>query len=174
MMSPRSSKSSNPMQSKRASGLSRSQPNTSRSDQPQRIASDAQRSRNDPAASMIRCQRSGEKPDGGGIEDSAAKPSAQRLGTLAPYSMIAARSSGSSALPGNERNELNELSPSSGRLRGDSWFRGGVISFVSFISYCGRALRDRARKVSNGLLTPHLPRRQSRFPEASRLRCRRG
>ena len=48
------------------------QPNTSRSDQPQRIASAAQRSRKAPVASTIRCQRSGQNPVGGGIVQSAA------------------------------------------------------------------------------------------------------
>ena len=53
------------------------------SDQPQRIASAAQRSRKIPAASMIRCHRSGEKPVGGGIAESAAKPSAHACGVIA-------------------------------------------------------------------------------------------
>ena len=51
----RSSNSTSPIASNLASGLSRSQPNASRSDHPQVIAYEAQRSRNDPTASTIRC-----------------------------------------------------------------------------------------------------------------------
>src|ERR1051325_4474462 len=95
-ISSRWSRSPSPMQSTRLSGAAASAPNTSRSVQPATIASAAHRSRNAPAASTILCQRSGEKPWGAGIEDSAAKPSAHRRGILAPYSTMAARSSRSS------------------------------------------------------------------------------
>src|SRR3954466_14727510 len=74
------------MQSNRAAGAQGSAPNTSRLLQPHRIASPAQRSRKAPVASMIRCQRSGQKPAGGGIAQSAAKPSFQDSGATAALS----------------------------------------------------------------------------------------
>ena len=55
----RSNSSTSPMQSNRRSGASGWQPNTSRSVQPERIASPAQRPRKAPVASMMRSQRAG-------------------------------------------------------------------------------------------------------------------
>ena len=93
--------------SNRLSGAVASAPNTSRADQPAAIASPAHRSRNAPAASTIRCHRSAVNPAGGAMQQRAAYPSAHDRGTLAPYSIRAARST----LSGDETNEFNELTP---------------------------------------------------------------